>query len=152
MIQLTDIKGIHYNYNISVSKFCCPVCWELVKALNETSDMVQFVVRAHHSNLYPVCLPPWLPDAALEKLIQRFGEKLYMKFCQLPGTDKLSSFVPRHKTNLSLESAGESVSSAGSADFGGAKGDHLPDSLFAEEDIPDATVLCDSSLESIIEV
>lgn len=113
-----------HKYNISVSKFCCPVCWELLNALNETSDKVQFVVRAHHSNLYPVCLPPWLPDAALEKMIQRFGEKLYNQFRELPGADELPPFVAGHNKNLSLESAGESVSSAGSTDINSARADH----------------------------
>jgi hypothetical protein len=114
-----------HKYNISVSKFCCPICWELLKALNETNNKVQFVVRAHHSNLYPVCLPPWLPDPVLEKLIQCFGERLYKKFeefCQLLGAGALPSFV--HRKTLSLESAGESVSSAGSTDLNTARANH----------------------------
>ena len=116
-----------YKYNISVSKFCCPVCWELIEALNETNHNVQFVVRAHHSNLYPVCLPPWLPDAVLEKMIESFGRKLYEQFCQLPGPDAPQRFVPGHNKNLSLESAGESISSAGSTDVNGARDDFEDD-------------------------
>jgi hypothetical protein len=73
------------TYSISVSKSCCPVCWELLDVLNETySNMIHFTVRPPHQNLYPVCLPPWLPDDVLEKMIQRFGRKLYDKLHQLP--------------------------------------------------------------------
>jgi hypothetical protein len=66
-----------------------------------------------------VCLPPQLPDAVLEKMIQRFGERLYKKLCQLPSTDEFSplKFVQSHYKTRSLESAGESVSSVGTTDF-----------------------------------
>ena len=101
-------------YNISVSKFCCPVCWQLLKVLNETNNNVQFTAHAHYSNLYAVCLPPWLPEPVLEKMIEHFGKQLYEKLYQLhiqvqPGQ-------PGHHRDLSLESAGESVSSSGSID------------------------------------
>jgi len=118
LFQISNVDGKgHYQYNISVSKFCCPVCWELINVLNETYSNIKFVVRAHHSNLYPVCLPPWLPDHVLDKMIDRFKERLYDVFCRLPDPDRLQPFVPGHKNkNPSLESAGESVSSVGSND------------------------------------
>jgi hypothetical protein len=121
VIQIIDTtRGMMpHKYNISVSKFCCPVCWELIEILNETNSNVEFVVHAHHSNLYPVALPPWLSNDVLEKMIQRFKKKLYEKFCQLPKT-----FVPGHRNkNPSLESAGESISSAGSTDLYSARED-----------------------------
>jgi hypothetical protein len=124
MIQITE--GVSREYNISVSKFCCPVCWELLKVLNETQEEVRFIVRAHHSNLYPVCLPPWLSDEVLEKMIQRFGEKLYEKFYQLPDYEVPLAFVPGHKNKtLSLESAGESISSAGSTNLPTIRANHF---------------------------
>ena len=98
-------------YNISVSKFCCPVCWQFLKVLNETNSNVQFTARAHHSNLYAVCLPPWLPEPVLQKMIEHFREILYEKLCQL--ADQPSRLG--HSRDLSLESAGESVSSSGSS-------------------------------------
>jgi hypothetical protein len=123
------IDGMCQKYNISMSEFCCPVCWELIKALNETNNKVQFVVCAHHSNLYPVCLPPGIPDTVMERMIQCFGKKLYEKFCQLPGTDVLPSppFVPHHNKNVSLESAEESVSSIGSTNLDTAKVNYQPE-------------------------
>ena len=125
LIQLT--KGINHNFNISVSKFCCPVCWEFLKVLNETNDKLEFVVRAHHSNLHPVCLPPWVPDRALEMMIKRFRKKLYEKLCELPSEVQPGLLVPTpgHYKSLSLESAGESISSAGSADMKIIKEDQL---------------------------
>jgi hypothetical protein len=110
------------TYNISVSKFCCPVCWQLIDSLNKTNSKVRFVVRAQHTNLYPVHLPPWLPDAVLEKMIQHFGKELYDKMCLF--RKGFESKLPlRHNKNLSLESAAESVSSAGSTDIDTARQD-----------------------------
>ena len=113
MIQTLGIGGTSNEYRISVSKFCCPICWELIDVLNETNSDVQLIVRACHSNLYTVSLPSWLPNAdiVVEKMIQRFGSKLYEKFGQLPLACEP---VRGHKKSLSLESAGESVSSIGS--------------------------------------
>lgn len=135
LIQITDTEpaseGIYHKYNISVSKFCCPVCWELLKVLNETNKNLEFVVRAHHSNLYPVCLPPWIPDRALEQMIKRFRKKLYEKLCQLPRVVEVLpgpfQVLPTgsHYKSLSLESAGESISSAGSTDTNTIMEDHL---------------------------
>jgi hypothetical protein len=107
-----------------VSKFCCPICSKLLDFLNETNDNLQFVVRAQHSNIYPVRLPPWLPGGVKEKLIQHFGKRLFEKLRQLPDADETSAFVYGHNKSLSLESAGESVSSAGSIDVDGVMADH----------------------------
>ena len=111
-----DSYGTVHTYNISVSKFCCPVCWELLNVLNETNDNLKFIVSAHHSNLYPACLPTWRSDRALEGMIEVFRKKLYEKLCQLPSPSVVnpSLSAPQssgHYRSLSLESAGESISS-----------------------------------------
>ena len=125
----TDANLMPQSYNIAVSKFCCPVCWELLKVLNETNDHnLEFVVRAHHSHLYPVCLPPWLPDHVMNRMIECFGKKLYKQLCLLPSqpaSEVPRSFVPGHYKNLSLESAGGSVSSVGSTDLPNAISDQF---------------------------
>jgi hypothetical protein len=116
-------KNIEHEYNISVSKFCCPVCWELLEVLSETNNNLKFVVRTHHPHLYAVHLPRGLPDDALKKMIERFRKKLYEKLCQLPSV--LPPIAgPGHYRNVSLESAGESVSSAGSTDAAVILKDH----------------------------
>jgi hypothetical protein len=100
-------------YNISVSKFCCSVCWKLIEVLNKMNKKVQFIVRKKHPNNYPVCLPPWISVDILEEMISRLEKMLYEKFCQLRGIKEPSEFIRGHSKNTSLESAGESVSSAG---------------------------------------
>jgi hypothetical protein len=55
-------------------------------------------------------------DAVLEKMIQHFGKDLYEKLRQLPLPTTPNSYPYGHHKSLSLESAGESVSSDGSAD------------------------------------
>lgn len=77
------------------------------------SSTVQFAVHAYHSNIYPVCLPTWLPEEVLEKMIKHFGKALHEKLRQL-----LQPFTPGHSKSYSFESAGERVSSYGSTDVG----------------------------------
>jgi len=113
-MQISDLEpDTPRVYNISVSKFCCPVCDKLIQVLNDMNKNIKFQVREKHPNHYPVCLPPWLPDDVLEEMISRFRKMLYEKLCVLDGIDEPSEFVRGHNKNLSVESAGESVSSAG---------------------------------------
>jgi hypothetical protein len=117
--QISNKEGKKYTYHLSVSKFCCPVCWELIDAVNSIycKFNVEFVVRARHSNLYPVHLPPSLPDGALDMMIDRFKQMLHDALNRLPDANVIPSFVPGHNNlNPSLESAGESVSSVGTTD------------------------------------
>src|SRR5882762_5291466 len=86
-------------YNISVSQFCCPVCWNLIDVLNKMSKKVKFVVRAQHLNLYPVCLPPWLPDDVLDEMITRFRKMLFEGFCNLRDIVQPSPFIGGHSKN-----------------------------------------------------
>ena len=115
-MQIRDLdsdSGTCHIYNISVSKFCCPVCWKLIEVLNGLSKNVKFIVREKHPNQYPVCLPPWLSDDVLDAMISCFQEMLYEKFCALLRIKEPSKFIHGHNKNTSLESAGESVSSTG---------------------------------------
>jgi hypothetical protein len=128
--DLIQIEDNHKrSYKISVSKFCCPVCWELLQVLNDLNKNVEFVVRAHHSHLYPVCLPPCLPNCVLEKMIKCFREKLYKKLRQLPSVSKSDSevppYVPGHYKKLSLESAGESIVSSAKSSTGNSMNEDL---------------------------
>lgn len=52
-------------------------------------------------------------------MIHRFKKDLYKKLCQLLEVP----FVRGHNKSISMESAGESVSSAGSVDVVATKGD-----------------------------
>ena len=63
---------------------------------------------------YMLCLSPWLPEPFLEKMIEYFRKQLYEKLYQLHI--QVQHGQPGHHRDLSLESAGESVSSSGSID------------------------------------
>jgi hypothetical protein len=54
---------------ISVSKLCCPVCWELLALLGDEKPLS---LRGGHSTVYPVELPNWLPPEFVDKLYKLF--------------------------------------------------------------------------------
>ena len=54
---------------ISVSKLCCPVCWELLALLGDEKPLS---LRGSHSTIYPVELPKWLPPEIVDKMDKRF--------------------------------------------------------------------------------
>lgn len=62
---------------ISVSKLCCPVCWELLMILCKENPLS---IRGSHSVISPVILPKWLPDDIVAEMYKRFlhhlGEEL----------------------------------------------------------------------------
>lgn len=55
---------------ISVSKLCCPVCWELLE-LSRDQTLGPFL-RGAHSTIYPVVLPEWLLPTIVEEMKKRF--------------------------------------------------------------------------------
>jgi hypothetical protein len=99
------------RYKVSVSKPCCPVCWALIDIINEAGNPknIQFEVRAHHSTLYVVDLPPWLPASIQDKLISAFARKLGRELDQAIGGYR--SFRPTHKSKGETRSF-ESIASA----------------------------------------
>jgi hypothetical protein len=78
---------------------------------------IRFRVHAHHSTIYLVDLPPYLPDLVQDKLISVFKKKLQRELSQAikmvdtgaPGRNDR----PTHKSkqeNRSLESIGSAIS------------------------------------------
>lgn len=62
---------------ISASKLCCPVCWELLEILRKDSEnALPLLLRGHHSTIYPVELPKWLPDEIVVEMNERFQKHL----------------------------------------------------------------------------
>jgi hypothetical protein len=59
---------------MSVSKLCCPVCWELLDILNEVEPRLTF--PGCHSNIYPIELPAWIPTCVVDKITNRFQAHL----------------------------------------------------------------------------
>ncbi len=71
---------------ISVSKLCCPVCWELLKLLGKEEELNAggghpvFSVRGCHSHIYPVVLPASISPKVRKDMVSKFlsylGEEL----------------------------------------------------------------------------
>ena len=97
---------------IAVSKFCCPVCWELLRILRNDGN---FHVDGYHRTLTQVELPEWLPLEIVVKITARFEEILLQQIKTLKERRK------RHASNPSGQS-GDGLSS---------------DSSDAEDDIVD---------------
>ena len=76
-ICLLDLTIYHKNLlrsgMISVSKLCCPVCWELLAILNEDKPLS---LRGCHPMIYAVELPKWLPSEIVDEMNERFQNYL----------------------------------------------------------------------------
>ena len=93
---------------ISVSKLCCPVCWELLKFLND--DGPHLSLPGCHTAIYPVELPEWLPPLIVDKMTVLFKAYLQRELCHM--TEKASVATIRKKHHVSHESeSGISVAS-----------------------------------------
>jgi len=60
--------------SISVSRLCCPVCWELMRVLRKDSD--NFQVCGHHNRLMLLDLPHYLPAEAVSAMVVKFRSYL----------------------------------------------------------------------------
>jgi hypothetical protein len=99
---------------ISVSKLCCPVCWELLAILR--GDSQEFAVRGHHHTFYETDLHVSLPDNIIRRMVQRF--ELYLRRelesimakadkaleIRVPDSEPLPE--TKHHRNLSQSTAG----------------------------------------------
>ena len=70
---------------ISVSKLCCPACWDLHDILSNPDkgkgkDRHLLRVPGRHATVYPVLLPAGLASWVVEKMIKRFEGYLYKEF------------------------------------------------------------------------
>jgi hypothetical protein len=76
---------------VGVSKNCCPVCSEVLDIWHDPDH--QFRVRGRHPTIYPVELPPWLPNRILSSLVSRFRTHLLyeIKTMMLPKLHYRSS-------------------------------------------------------------
>jgi hypothetical protein len=88
------------NSTITVSKPCCPVCWELLKILRNDAS-TNFHVDGYHKTLFQVELPEWLPLEMVVKLTARF-EKILL--------GQIKRMVKRHEIHPSGQS-GDGLSS-----------------------------------------
>ena len=67
-------KTLLYSGRISVSKLCCPVCWELLVLLGSEIPLSESF-RGSHSTIHPVELPEWLPYKIKEEAVSETSTK-----------------------------------------------------------------------------
>jgi hypothetical protein len=104
---------------IGVSKLCCPSCWEFLEILR-VDDPGQYAVHGHHSTLFLVQLPSWLPRNLLQKMVTRFEVLLSEKLLERFG-DNLVSPPSGHirKASFQTECTNTSGKSRSSLEFAG---------------------------------
>lgn len=73
---------------VSVSKLCCPVCWELITLLRVAgpTESQKFDIRGCHPHIYPLVLPPWISDEIRNTMDARFLHYLGIELRQLMAT------------------------------------------------------------------
>ena len=94
------------NSVISVSKPCCPVCWELIKILRNKKS-TNFHLNGHHKTLSQVELPEWLPVQIVEKLTAQFEDILLTQIETLTPCRKRHAINPSENDLSSDSSEGE---------------------------------------------
>lgn len=103
---------------ISVSKLCCPVCWELLEVLRPKIPThippPTLVVRGFHSDIYPLMLPPGLPSDDYDEMVSRFLRYLGEELVALMN-HRLDSEAERSRRSLDSNMSQESGMSIGSA-------------------------------------
>jgi hypothetical protein len=85
---------------ISVSKLCCPVCWELFDVLNKRdSEKFRAKVRGCHPTVTGVALPETFPSDVSEVMVTRFRDILSGQL-----VDLLKDSAPRNPQHFRSES------------------------------------------------
>jgi hypothetical protein len=80
-------------YKVSISKSCCPVCYETVGSINNLPNpkSLRFQVHAHHSTVYLADLPSFLPESVQDQIIMVFQKKLMSELLESIENIKLQS-------------------------------------------------------------
>ena len=91
---------------ISVSKLCCPVCWDTLTYLRTDRD---FSVRGRHPILSPVQLPSFLPREILDKMTTRYKTILLDEVTKMMKPDQDLESDPTGIWNDGQSNAGISI-------------------------------------------
>ena len=67
---------------ISVSKLCCPVCWDLLTFMRGKVKQ-HLMVRGRHPVLSPVQLPLWVPSDILTLMTERYENLLLLEVIKM---------------------------------------------------------------------
>jgi hypothetical protein len=60
--------------DLATSRLCCPVCWHLLALMDP--PIGRFGVQGHHLKMIPAQLPPWVPVADAQAMLDTFQRKL----------------------------------------------------------------------------
>jgi hypothetical protein len=93
---------------ISVSRLCCPVCWELFQVLDKES-----IIRGCHPTVSPVVLPKTLPESVFESMVTRFRAHLSGQLLHLLSDRKIPELKVGHHRNSSETGYSATSSSEG---------------------------------------
>lgn len=98
---------------ISISRPCCPACWELIALLRgtrlakATEVSPKLALCGSHWNIYPTVLPPWISDEIRDKMNLKFLSYLSAELVQLMITLDTEQAVARFaKANILTEAVG----------------------------------------------
>jgi len=96
---------------ISVSKLCCPVCWELFEVLN-LHDFICAKVRGCHPTVTQIALPETFPLEVSDKMITRLRALLagQLRHLLLNRPPRTQHFRNESETGFSAASSNEGAS------------------------------------------
>ena len=82
--------------SISVSKLCCPMCWDFLVVLRDDTELMQ--VCGHHLIIFPVHLPNFLPDSVVQKMVTKYQGYLHDELVKMMGS--IRPMVKTGKTHV----------------------------------------------------
>lgn len=86
---------------LSVSKLCCPICWQLLSILRGSSE--DLAVRGGHPDLYPVEMPQWLPKDIMLKILA-YVDQLLVDQVIIMMMNEANTTSKRHNRKFSGQS------------------------------------------------
>ena len=98
---------------ISVSKLCCLVCWQLLSLMRTHAN--KFTVRGRHAALSPVQLPSWLSIDIVKKMLNIYQQALIkeieimMQPAEVPDGRGRSNFL---QSDAGLSDVGSDLTTA----------------------------------------
>jgi len=90
---------------ISISRPCCPACWELIALLRGTLTKAtdvspKLALCGSHPNMYPAVLPPGISDEIRDKMNLKFLSYLSAELVQLMITLDTEQAVARFRGSI----------------------------------------------------
>ena len=92
---------------ISVSRLCCPVCWELLNIILSDSENESRLVSfpGCHPIIYPVELPEWLPHHIVGQMTDSFRKHLREELTSMvKGAEESARVAKQRKQHASHQS------------------------------------------------